>query len=81
MKLFLFFLLTPLMLKTSVQVRFTKDLNPFIRKEHKKIRNLGSDTIIIYEQYCVGCETISFIKDGSREVGIPRVYEEFIRGL
>lgn len=80
MKLILFFLLFTSILKTSAQVKFTKNLDPLIKEEYKKIRNLGSDTIIIYEQYCVGCETIYFLKQDSKEVAKECVYEGFIRG-
>jgi hypothetical protein len=50
MKLMLFLLLSNLILTTSAQVRFTRNLDPLIKKEYKKIRSLGSDTIVIYEQ-------------------------------
>lgn len=79
MKLLLFFLLFNLTFKTSAQVRFTKDLDPFIREEFKQIRDLGSDTIIIYEQYCIGCEIVYSLKPGE-EVSAPCVYEGFERG-
>ncbi|MGY3053600.1 hypothetical protein ACVWYG_001800 [Pedobacter sp. UYEF25] len=79
LKSLLFFLLFTLTFNTSAQVRFTKNLDPFIREEYKKIRNLGSDTIIIYEQFCVGCEIVYFLKPGE-EVGAPCVYEGFERG-
>ncbi|MBB2151430.1 hypothetical protein [Pedobacter gandavensis] len=80
MKVTLFFLLFTSILKTSAQVKFTKKLDPLIREEYKKIRNLGSDTIIIYEQYCVGCEMIYFHKQGSEDAIRECVYEGFIRG-
>ncbi len=79
MKSLLFLLVFILTFKTSAQVRFTKKLDPFIREEYRKIRKLGTDTIIIYEQYCVGCEVVYSLSPG-QEVGAPCVYEGFERG-
>jgi len=79
MKSLLNFLLFTLTFNTSAQVKFTRNLDPFIRQEFKKIKNLGSDIVIVYEQYCVGCEIVYHLKPGE-DVGAPCVYEGFERG-
>ena len=79
MKLFLCSLLLSLTFEISAQDSFTKNLDPVIKEEFNKIRKLGSDTVIIYEQFCVGCQMLYHIKPGEK-VPEPCVYERFIRG-
>ena len=76
--LFLFFI--TMTLKASAQVAFTKDLDPLIIKEFKEIRKLGSDTIFIYEKYCIGCEVIKSVKQAAGVELIPCVYKGFLQG-
>lgn len=67
-------------LKAPAQDAFFKDLHPFIINEFKKIRELGADTIFIYEKYCTGCEVRKSAEQNSELGLVSCVYEGFLQG-